>query len=373
MGENQGACDAFFNSILSVNSFAHVEREILLPLAAVVRATSGVFVQFLGLPHGGESIGQLRQVGCGRRALAEYGDGLYALDPMVQPALRWMTSAEGPGGAVIGHLSDIADWRDRREYRRFLERSDIDDVLAIGLPVRTVLGPQCLCLGFHRGRGDEPFDERDVRALRQYLPVLQPVISNLVHRESAETSGLLLDTIVIAANVPGYLVLDEDLRVLHASQDARLRLGIDVAPGSRCDNRERNSFGELRMQLLRALRDDPPSESITLDGQHQSTRDSAEINLKVRPMRWLNGSNALLVTLHNGCGPHSFEHACREFELSSREREVALSACRGLQNSAIAGRLGITARTVENHLRSIYAKVGVSSRSQMVAQLLKLN
>jgi DNA-binding CsgD family transcriptional regulator len=36
--------------------------------------------------------------------------------------------------------------------------------------------------------------------------------------------------------------------------------------------------------------------------------------------------------------------------------------CRGQSNSQVAARLGISRRTVEAHLRSIYQKVGVSSR-----------
>jgi DNA-binding CsgD family transcriptional regulator len=51
--------------------------------------------------------------------------------------------------------------------------------------------------------------------------------------------------------------------------------------------------------------------------------------------------------------------------LTSREREVAALAAAGLPNRRIAERLGISIRTVENHLRQVYDKVGVSRRSQL--------
>ncbi len=373
MHENQCSREALFRSLLSVTSFTQIEREVLIPLARIVGASSGVFVQFLGLPYGGDTIGQFQQVGCGRDALDEYGEGLYALDPMVQPGLQWLSSEAGPAEAAVGVLSDIEDWRDRHEYRRFLERSAIDDVLAVGLQVRTVLGPQCLCLGFHRGRGHQPFGDRDLRALKHYVAALQPVLSNIVHHETAEKTGVLLGTIASVANTPEYLVLDEDLRVLHASQEARARLGLDAGT-ARAGRIQENTFGELRMRLLGALRDNPKLDSITLSRGNAAAGPEADlITVKVKALPWLDGSNALLLTLNGNYGPHSFDVACREFELSARERDVAVSACRGLQNAAIASRLGITARTVENHLRSIYAKVNVSSRSQMIAELLKLN
>lgn len=55
--------------------------------------------------------------------------------------------------------------------------------------------------------------------------------------------------------------------------------------------------------------------------------------------------------------------------LSAREQEIAAAAAAGLYNKQIANNLSISVRTVENHLRSIYAKVGVTTRTQLSAQI----
>jgi DNA-binding NarL/FixJ family response regulator len=52
-------------------------------------------------------------------------------------------------------------------------------------------------------------------------------------------------------------------------------------------------------------------------------------------------------------------------ELTVREREVATLAARGLTNQQIADRLFVSVRTVHAHLRSAYAKLGVSSRGEL--------
>jgi DNA-binding CsgD family transcriptional regulator len=52
--------------------------------------------------------------------------------------------------------------------------------------------------------------------------------------------------------------------------------------------------------------------------------------------------------------------------LTSREREVVRLVAQGLPNKAIAGRLGISRRTVEGHLNHVFEKVGASSRSALV-------
>lgn len=52
-------------------------------------------------------------------------------------------------------------------------------------------------------------------------------------------------------------------------------------------------------------------------------------------------------------------------ELTSREGEVLQLAADGLSNDEIAGRLEISRRTVEAHMRTLFRKTGVSRRSQL--------
>jgi DNA-binding CsgD family transcriptional regulator len=53
--------------------------------------------------------------------------------------------------------------------------------------------------------------------------------------------------------------------------------------------------------------------------------------------------------------------------LSRREREVAELVAQGATNQAIADALYLSVKTVESHLRNIFAKAGVSSRDALAA------
>ena len=54
---------------------------------------------------------------------------------------------------------------------------------------------------------------------------------------------------------------------------------------------------------------------------------------------------------------------CRE-SLTQREMEVLRLLAEGLDNTAIARRLVITTRTVQNHVSNLYSKLGTSSRTE---------
>jgi DNA-binding CsgD family transcriptional regulator len=55
--------------------------------------------------------------------------------------------------------------------------------------------------------------------------------------------------------------------------------------------------------------------------------------------------------------------------LSRREGDVCLLVMRGFSTADIAERLDISSHTVQDHLKSIFDKVGVRSRRELVGQI----
>jgi len=56
-------------------------------------------------------------------------------------------------------------------------------------------------------------------------------------------------------------------------------------------------------------------------------------------------------------------------ELTAQERQIAMMAGDGLSNPEIGGRLFLSPRTVEWHLRKVFTKLGISSRRELVKAL----
>jgi DNA-binding NarL/FixJ family response regulator len=57
--------------------------------------------------------------------------------------------------------------------------------------------------------------------------------------------------------------------------------------------------------------------------------------------------------------------------LTARELDMLRAAARGLGNKQIASELGVSPRTVQTHLRRVFAKLAVSSRTEAVLEAMR--
>lgn len=73
------------------------------------------------------------------------------------------------------------------------------------------------------------------------------------------------------------------------------------------------------------------------------------------------------VTVARASGEDLLPLRCAAYGLTAREREVCDRVISGLSSVDIADRLGISAHTVRDHLKSVFAKLDVRSRGGLVA------
>jgi DNA-binding NarL/FixJ family response regulator len=65
--------------------------------------------------------------------------------------------------------------------------------------------------------------------------------------------------------------------------------------------------------------------------------------------------------------------AAADYGLTDRERAVLARLVRGLSKKQVAADLGVSEHTVHTHIRSVYDKLGVHTRSQAVAKAVREN
>lgn len=107
------------------------------------------------------------------------------------------------------------------------------------------------------------------------------------------------------------------------------------------------SPSEITLAVAAVLRGDAVTEEIF--GATQITNDNASPTVRKR-------SNA----------HHSFE------TLTPREKEVMFSVVKGSSNKEVAIQLGLQEITVKVHLKSIFTKLGVTSRTKLITHVLEL-
>lgn len=85
-----------------------------------------------------------------------------------------------------------------------------------------------------------------------------------------------------------------------------------------------------------------------------------------RARRWAARAHTLAERCQGAWSPSL---AAPAEELTPREREVSLLAARGLSSKRIAAELVVSVRTVDNHLRSVYGKLGINGRDELAEVL----
>ncbi len=113
------------------------------------------------------------------------------------------------------------------------------------------------------------------------------------------------------------------------------------------------------------------------DGREQSgalararVRTSSGAWLTVRGSTLGYDDDAQTAVMFEPARPHELAPLIADaYELTERERAVTQLVAQGLTTDAIAGRLYLSPWTVQDHLKSIFEKVGVSSRGELIARI----
>lgn len=200
------------------------------------------------------------------------------------------------------------------------------------------------------------------------------------------------DHAVVRQGIRRFLEEVDDIEVVAEAGDGREAVRLveerqpDVAvldirmpelTGVEATRRIRERFPQVRVLILTAYDDDPYVFALLqagADGYVLKTASGDELVQAVRTVS--QGKSALspevatkMVQQARSGKPAT---AAGQVEpLTPRELDVLRLAARGLTNRAIGHELGVSHRTVQGHLASIYGKLGVGSRTEAVTEALR--
>jgi len=268
------------------------------------------------------------------------------------------------GRKHVGLLSEVTNSKLELSERY----REVFGPLGFGDHMRAALVVDGLCWGaitLQRERSSPRFTRDEAAFMRQLTE----------HLAQAMRYAMLMKSTATATEGnyggPGLIVLASDLSIVSMTPTAQFWLsevGADAGP-------ERKMLPHAVYTVVSRLRTPEAANG----SEHQI--DMPRAYLQTRNGHWLVVHAARLLPSGSGADEQTavlVEPAQPEelaplvvaaYGLTEREREITWLIVRGLSTGEIADRLHITMYTIQDHLKSIFYKVGVRSRRELAAQI----
>ncbi len=284
----------------------------------------------------------------------------------VQDVLLYRDLARQPMPvATLRRATDDQPVRSAR-YREFLAPQNYDDELrAVFRTGDNAWG----LLGLYREKGRPPFDAYDVALVNAVSELIATALRAYV---VAATPWLT------ASSTPGMLLFGDDDQLLSSNAEALQWL------------EELQGFSGTAADWIRRLHDPGPFDIavptplIALIARARAVADGhergpARLRLRGRNGRWLVlhascldggfGTTTVAVMIEPAKSAEIAPIIIEAYALTPRERDVVRAIARGLSTAEMAAELYLSTHTVRDYVKSVFDKVGVSSRGELVAKL----
>jgi DNA-binding CsgD family transcriptional regulator len=265
---------------------------------------------------------------------------------------KWVDVARDPDG--VRTL-----WRATRGVMsRSARYTDIFHPLGFGDELRAVFRVQGECWGFiclHR-EGRRPFSPEEELFIKTIAP----------HVALGIRAGLVTGTLdaTDVKRAPGVVLLSPELALTGWTPAAERWLEELGYTGGRDDL--------LPTELL--------AVAARLRGRATPDSEVPRLRVRTRAGRWavLHASRlptadgeAIAVVIDDASAAEVAPIVMLAYGLSDQERTITGLVCQGLSTAEIAARARISANTVQDHLKSVFDKVGVRSRRELVVQIFR--
>lgn len=278
---------------------------------------------------------------------------------------------------VIGQeLIDDRDFSRTEFCADWCERIGFFHVLGTAFPVDQVVG----AIGLHRPRRAAQFGEAERRRMRLLMPHLQRAFELWWRLNTLEQRQTAIDDALDRYGL-GMVLLDERGRVLQLTGGAEAILAS--ADGLALSGPRLVATDADHAERLRKLIGDAAAASrgrgLASAGEIAIPRafHSSPLAVLVTPLRTqdarLGGGRACVAVFLRDIGrERALASLARIPGLTRRQVNVVTLLLHGLGNMEIAKRLGISEHTVKDHLKDIFAKLAVRSRTELVAKVFGL-
>ncbi len=231
--------------------------------------------------------------------------------------------------------------------------------LGLGDELRAAFRAGGACWGFlcvHREDGPHGFTPGEARVIARLSTHVGEGLRRSLLASAAQTA--------VDPDGPGVLVVAEDGSLLATTEvgDRWLWERDDGEPG-------RGPLAFAIPALLARLVGDETDDSPSAGSVRLRTRSGRWVAVHASPMAGLGEGRHVAVVIEPAKPAELAPVILLAHGLTRREGQVAQLTLQGKTNKIVARELRISEHTVEDHLKAIFAKVGVSSRGELTARI----
>jgi DNA-binding CsgD family transcriptional regulator len=278
----------------------------------------------------------------------------WILDQTIREINSRAVLARGPdhvgvlSAATSGDLARCYRWR------------EMGQPIGMGDELRAAVVDDHGCWGsfeLFRASDDRTFDSDDALLLRDAGRILAPAFRRSRLPPPATDASDPAET--------GVLLIDNELRPGGVTQAARSWFGLlDAGQKSERTPLPIHVYGVVGRLFAAEAGDDP----------HRPPR----VRLRTNAGRWAiveaarldNTADIVAVTVRSAQPGDVLTLVCRAYGLTARERELVALVADGLDTREVAQRMFISVYTVKDHLKSVFGKLGIRSRRELVTGVL---
>lgn len=254
------------------------------------------------------------------------------------------------------------DWLDRITGQRRVTSARYRDIMAplgLGDELRAAFRSGGACWGFlcvHREDGPLGFTAGEAQQIARLSTDMGEGLRRSVLAATAQAT--------VDPNGPGVLVVAEDGSLI-ATTDVGERWLWELEDGEPGRGALAFAVPALLAQLAAGTDD-----ALAHDPRVQlRTRSGTWVTVHASPMSGLGEGCHIAVVIEPAKPAELAPVILLAYGLTRREGQVAQLALQGKTNKGMARDLRISEHTVEDHLKAIFAKVGVSSRGELTARI----
>jgi DNA-binding NarL/FixJ family response regulator len=343
-------------------------EDILFELSKAFDADDAVFLS-ASEGHQGVDLSHSFVLRKDRRFLDQYADSYWQFDPLYNVQFSPNSTQS------VFKTDDVIPYSqlvNLEYYEAFLQPQDLLGELIIRLNSK---GDVKGAISLQRKKEHPSFVQQDIERAQLMVPLLVNIFACADNKEKTDTERMLLER-WMESRSEGIILLDTDYRLFFSNAQAR----------SFCF--QMNNRGKSVTESI--VPSDPPLPSIVLEdcrtvAEMQDREDSQSganrivtlpsdrrYYLKYLPLMTsgpINQYYLVFIRELTADTENRLPPPPGQYRLSQREEVIAHMASAGMTNKQIAKRLCISPYTVQNHLKRIFEKTGLDSRTKLASLL----